>query len=433
MESTLQVGAHRLNITPPLGICMAGSFGVIRARDVWNDLYANALVIDDGGQEVAIVSVDVCFIDTEGYKDICRRVTEMTEIREENVLIAATHTHSGPTTGMDLDGIYEISEDYVSQFKRKVASAVRLAQMRKQPARAGAGAGENHDHVYNRRLAAPDGGIVMNWVDRRVVRDLESEHAVDPSIAVVRFDDPEGNPIAHIVNYANHNNAAPFDVVSADYAGIMGDHLRAIYGPGLVVLFLPGAAGNVNWLDHRDPNPPGPRLYREIGKSLAGTVLEIDAGLERIEPCEIRVGHRKLRIPERPYRDYDVTVDGTFGPPEAASDFWDAYRQAYERYKDLPLPVHEVDVHVVRFGDRVALCTNPAELFTEFGLQVKAESPVPYTMVSQLTNGLIGYVPTPDAFGEGGYEVRKMPGTSYMATDTGSRIVRAWTELLHAE
>jgi hypothetical protein len=51
-------------------------------------------------------------------------------------------------------------------------------------------------------------------------------------------------------------------------------------------------------------------------------------------------------------------------------------------------------------------------------------------MVVELTNGLIGYVATPEAFTHGGYEVRKIPGGSFMAVDTGDQIVTSWKEML---
>jgi hypothetical protein len=219
-------------------------------------------------------------------------------------------------------------------------------------------------------------------------------------------------------------------LISADYAGVMADHLRAVFGPQLGVLFLPGAAGNVNWIDHLDPGQMSPALYQKIGRSLAGTVLEIDARMRRVDRPALSVRGRTLALPERPYRDYDITVDGTFGGPELTADFVKAYRKAYERDKDLPLPVHEVDVRVVAFGEAAALCANPAEFFAEYGLAVKAGSPYPFTLVAELTNGVVGYVPTPEAFAFGGYEVRKMPEVSYLAMDAGERIVEASLALL---
>jgi hypothetical protein len=85
---------------------------------------------------------------------------------------------------------------------------------------------------------------------------------------------------------------------------------------------------------------------------------------------------------------------------------------------------------MLRFGSQVAITTNPCELFCEFGLAIKSGSPVKYTLVSELTNGAMGYVPTRQAFEEGGYEIRKLPGNSFLAMDAGGRIVDATLEML---
>ncbi len=432
-HSRFQAGAYRTNITPPVGVCLAGVFHEVRAVDVLDELYANAVVLDDGGGEgeAAIVSVDNCAIPTDVYQDIAALVQNMSGIPEDRVVITATHTHAGPAIGLDLDGIYEVWPDYVGHFKRQVASAVRLAQLRKRDARLAAGKGHNRDYVFNRRLRRPDGTPVMNFIaDKPGLLDCAPTGAVDSEVVVLRIEDAQGKPMAFLVNYCNHNNAMTDPLISADYAGVMGNHLKAVFGQDVIVLFLPGPAGNVNWIDSQDPNQWSPALYQKIGKSLAGTVLEIDARMEAIDPPTVRVERRKVPVRERPYRDYDMTVDGTFGRPEDNTDFWTAYRTAYERYKDAPLPVHEVDLRAITFGNSAALCTNPAELFAEYGLAIKAGSPFEYTLVAELTNGLVGYVPTPEAFDFGGYEVRKMPGTSYLATDAGERIVRGSLEIL---
>jgi len=429
-EFRIQAGTARSNITPPLGICMAGGFNLVRPRDVWNELYANALVLDDGLQQVAIVSVDVCAIDTPSYQDICAQIADLTGIPPQNVILTATHTHSGPATGDNLDGIYEIDPDYDRLFRRKVASAVRLAQQRKRPVTLSIGRSEHRAFLFNRRLRKPDGSIVMNWVDLQWLTDAAAVHPTDPEVLVLRLDDTAAHPLALVVNWANHNNAAPFDVISADYAGVMADTLRAIYGREVGVLFLPGAAGDVNSWDHcrQDTDP---KRYQRVGRSLAGAVLQAQGSLTRLHVEQIGIAQRTLTIPERPYCPYDITIDGTFGPPEEANDFWDAYRNAYERHKDQPLLTHEVNLTVLTLSDQMALCTCPAELFTEYGLAIKAQSGYPYTMVAELTNGLVGYVPTPEAFDEGGYEVRKMPGNSVLEIQAGEHIIRTWLELLN--
>ena len=84
-----------------------------------------------------------------------------------------------------------------------------------------------------------------------------------------------------------------------------------------------------------------------------------------------------------------------------------------------------VEVQVLRIGD-LALCGIPAEYFVEYGLQLRQRSPARHTFVVELANDCIGYVPTPEAFDEGGYE-----GTSARFTrETGQVLADAALELL---
>ena len=66
-----------------------------------------------------------------------------------------------------------------------------------------------------------------------------------------------------------------------------------------------------------------------------------------------------------------------------------------------PIPYYDIELHVIRLGD-IAICTNPFELFTDFGVQIKARSRALETFVIQLT-GQGGYVPTEKAVRSGGY------------------------------
>jgi neutral ceramidase len=143
---------------------------------------------------------------------------------------------------------------------------------------------------------------------------------------------------------------------------------------------------------------------------------------------EIQIAHHFLTIPERPYCDFDTQVDDTFGAD--ADLFFGVYQKAHDAAEGKPLPNHTLDLVLLKLGKKVALVTNPNELFCEFGLAIKQNSPVQYTLVSELTNGAMGYVPTPQAFDEGGYEIRKLPGNSFLSFDAGEQIVNASLGLL---
>ena len=95
-----------------------------------------------------------------------------------------------------------------------------------------------------------------------------------------------------------------------------------------------------------------------------------------------------------------------------------------------PLPTHELDMRVLAIGDNIAIASNPSEFFVELGMQVKAASPFKHTLMSTLTNGNAGYVPTRQAFVDGGYEVKKYPAGSFLAIEAGEQMVEASIRLL---
>ncbi|NSW92875.1 MAG: neutral/alkaline non-lysosomal ceramidase N-terminal domain-containing protein [Firmicutes bacterium] len=430
MEAKIKAGTYRTNITPPLGICLEGSLGKVVAREIKDNLYANSVVFCDGKEKAAVVSVDVCYIPGEIFADIIKEVEASCDIPQNNILIAATHTHLGPTLRDDLLGEYQAWTEYVEVFKRQVVTAICMAAQRIQPVKIGAGKGKNENHVFNRRLKKPDGSIVMNWVNTEFLKDCISEGVTDPELIVLKIEDAYGEPVAFIVNYALHNNAN-IGGISADLAGQMGDILRKVYGDDLVVLFLAGACGDVNWIDYKSPERNNPGLYKKIGRGLAGSVLEIDAVMEYQDIDCVGIASRKLIIPERPFCEYDGKSDMTFGEAGESEYFFNIYRKARLMFSNRKPAVHELDIHALKLGDNIAIVTNPGEMFTELGIKIKHNSPFKYTMVSELTNGYAGYIPTSQAFKEGGYEVRKLPGNSYLDEAAGEKIVETSLQVLN--
>ena len=89
----------------------------------------------------------------------------------------------------------------------------------------------------------------------------------------------------------------------------------------------------------------------------------------------------------------------------------------YERQKAGPVEPFAMELHVIRLGD-VAIATNVFELFTEFGIQIKARSRALQTFVIQLA-GPGSYVPTGGAVRGGGYT------RSWRATSSARKAVRS--------
>ena len=88
---------------------------------------------------------------------------------------------------------------------------------------------------------------------------------------------------------------------------------------------------------------------------------------------------------------------------------------------------HEVEVQVFALGDDVAFVALPGEIFVELGLAIKKASPFKHTMIIELANTAIGYIPNRPAYAEGNYEVvsaRCAEGSGEMLVDTAIKLLR---------
>ncbi len=82
----------------------------------------------------------------------------------------------------------------------------------------------------------------------------------------------------------------------------------------------------------------------------------------------------------------------------------------------------EAEIQVVAIGDQLAIVGLPGEIFTELGMCIKRNSPFPHTIVAELTNGEIGYIPDRKGYVEGNYEPvssRCAPGAGEILQERG--------------
>ena len=93
----LKAGFGIYNVTPPLGVPMAGyAQRAGGADDVHDDLTARAVAFEYDGRSAALVAVDTCMLPVEVARRAAARIEERTGIPAGCVIAAAVHTHSGP-------------------------------------------------------------------------------------------------------------------------------------------------------------------------------------------------------------------------------------------------------------------------------------------------------------------------------------------------
>ena len=429
-----RAGAAQVDITPPPGAPMAGYYHNRAAAGVHDPLQAKAIVVEKDGVTAALVACDLASLPRPIAEDARRRISESLRIPPTHVTISATHTHTGPVIlsgphRYNLEGeMKRIGIEYTESLGKKIAEAVRLAHAQLRPARVLAAQGREDSLTFNRRFHMRDGRIAWNPAKLDPAIDRPAG-PIDGRVPVVYFEGTDGKPIAIYVNYALHLDTVGGQEYSADYPYTLSQTLSAAKGKDLVTVFTIGCAGNLN---HRDVSTKDPQKGHgeaaRIGAVLAGEVLKT---LKRATPVEIdaiRASTETLELPLPRIDPKDVDwarkTAATFDKPNAAPfiDLVKAFQviDTAER-KGKPM---DAEVQVIAIGKALGFVSLPGEIFVEHGLAIRNGSPFPNTIIAELANGSVGYVPDRKAFAQGAYEVvsaRTAEGSGEMMVESAVR------------
>jgi neutral ceramidase len=440
--ASLMAGAATTDITPSLGASIAGYFHDRKAEDVDDPLHAKAVVLDNGECRIAMVVLDLLGISGEYVKAIRDLVTESTGIPGENVLVACTHTHTGPT----IQDIYDCKhdEDYIKWMIRRAADAVSLAVRRLQPARIAWDEGEQPDPLFCRRFRMRDGSVKMN-PGRGNPDAIAPTSPIDPVVGVLYIEDAQRQPLAVIARYSLHyvgtdNNNA----ISADYYAHFADVMGRVLGAGCTTLLFNGTSGQINNVDVQGPAPQqsGAKQARKVAIALAGEVLKVIGRMRLVDSCVLGSASEKIKLPRMKITAEDVeAAKQILETGQAPSDkpfSWVTGPISGPILKicaeDAPIlaampPELPSEVQVLRIGDS-AWVGLPGEIFTEIGIAIRAGSPTPHTFAVELANDNRGYIPTDHALlHEGGYETFANrwsplgPGTEGVLRETALRLL----------
>jgi len=413
-QKELLVGVAQRIITPPVGSQLAGfdaRTGV--ATGIHDDLYARALVIGDGDQAVAIVSLDLIGISLSTTHAVRKAVHEATGIAEQNILLSATHTHCGPVTIQHFFNPSQgLDTEYMTRLQALTVEAICEACANRAPAIVKTG-------------LVPVANVAVN-------RRTESGKPIDEYAGVLLAQDAAGKTRAVYVAYSCHPTVLGPNTleVTRDFPHYFVEHLQRHFGPETVPIFANGAEGDTS-MGHKSylsavgviaPNRTFEKA-QEIGTRLAQATID---GLDTLvtEAPTFSVHHRHVPLPLKPYPPHSqmlarkqAALDAVNALPEKAEQQemverrqeWlfarieEYYSMLYEKAAIDDRFLH-VDVSVVRIGE-AALIFLPGEVFVEIGLAMRDESPFARTMIVGLTNNYIGYVPTVEQAARGGYEV----------------------------
>ena len=444
--SKLRAGAARMCITPSIGCHIAGYMEDRIATDILDDLYAKALVLENDRTSLAIVICDLIALERSDIDLAKQRAQERTGFPSENILIAATHTHYGPNT-TNLLGVAR-DERYMDEVAERIAGAVKLAQNRLVPAEVGVASGWCPGETFNRRWWMKDGTVRDNFAIGYENPDrVRPAGPTDPEIVVLVVRDKQRRPICLLANYSLHYVGGPYDLaISADYFGHFDRAIQSLAGYRFVGIMANGCCGDVNNIDISRPRPemPYPTYQAErVANVLAAAVYGAWQGLRDFDYCDEpalaaateTVMFRRREPSEQQVQLARAMVEGRIKPDPTAPRFapleFAKYDLLYARelLAVLEEPVERpTPVMALRVGE-LGIVGLGGEMFVQYGLQIKEQSPFKKTMVIELANDYLGYCPTDQALQEGSYETvlarsaKAAPGTE------GAMVLGALTAL----
>ncbi len=419
---------------------MAGYYSQRLLTAVHDDLHAKAIVIastGQGNQKVALVACDLVGIPPGVIEEARALIQTSTGIPGTNVMISATHSHTGPLipSGGSREEAYgallPVARKYRKDLPGKIAEAVRLANAHLVSAKVFFGQGKEDALSFNRRFLMKDGTVGWN-AGKLNPNIVKPAGPIDPEVPVVLFESASGQPLATYVNFAMHLDTVGGTEASADYPYTLASILGKVKGPDMVTVFTIGAAGNINHIDVKSAAPQkGNAEAMRLGTVLAGEVIKTYTRLKPVFDSTLQAASRSVPLQPAHLEPGDEERATAFAAKLDGSGQVKFLDTVYA-FKVLDTVARQgkpldAEVQVIALGDQIAWVGLPGEIFTELGSAIKQASPFPLTIVTELAHGPVTYIPNEAAFPQGNYEVV----SSRAAQGSGEKLVAAANTLLN--
>jgi len=422
----LYIGGAAANITPDTPVALCGQMRTRIAKTIKTELTANALALETRDGETSedqaiLVSCDLVYIHIDLPSMVREKLkSQIPDFDSSKLILSGTHTHTAPVM---YEGIYRVTEAgivtptaYLNLLAERISEAAVQAWKNRKKGSVGWGLG--HAVVaYNRRSVYADGHAQM-YGNMQRADFREAEGPEDHGVEVLFFWDQNGKLTATAVNVACPSQEVEGDSeVNADFWHQVRESLRTKYGKDLLVLSWTGAAGDQSpHLRYRRRAEERMRKLRGIGRldEISRRIVfgweEAYAGAKQEQHSNVPLIHqvKKIELPVRIITDAEVAesrkkvAEMAKKPEMFRMQRW--YQDAVDRYGRQQAGTekpYEMELHALRLGD-IAITTNDFELYTQFGIQMKARSKALQTFVIQLA-GPGTYVPTPIAAQGKGY------------------------------
>ena len=443
----LFAGVYETNITPPPGVWMSGyALRPSGAIGIHDELYARALVLDNGEQRIALVVADLIALPFAMSQQVREKIGAALGIAPTFVMLHCTHTHGGPYLGV-FRTMGEADPAYSDVLARKLIGVAAQAATRLLPAHLTYGEASAQIGV-NRRRSGPNG---------RIAGHVDYSGVVIPTVQAIMVNGADGRMFALLCCHACHPTTMERDnlQITGDWPGAAASHLKARFRKegaenGILEDALPfclvGCCGDINPVQRRTWETVAEN-GRQVADAAHTARWSAHGRLEEVLSAE----EVTLELPLLPPPD-DETLRRLEGE----------WEQTLARYRNekagqgqillaeghlawarecLRLNAERSYARTQSFAIQhlslggISLLGFPAEMFAQYALDFSRQSGRSVISLGY-TNGCWNYVPTAAEYARGGYEVEeahKYYGTQMFTSDCEPLIRQAVYRLLGPE
>ncbi|MHC1773178.1 MAG: AAC(3) family N-acetyltransferase [Flexilinea sp.] len=402
----IKAAKGKVEVTPPLNV---RRWEGKNFEGIASPIYARFLALRKNEKTVIFINCELLGISGILVERIRDEINQKTGVDKDAIMIAVTHAHSTPDT---LGAGFE-NFDYLDQFVQKVSEMVIEGIKEFIEVRIGWTKRTIKGIAHSRRILLKDGtvfttrfGVPSTWrVDPAIIADKGNN---DDELTVIRIEKTNGDLFSVITSFACHPTVAIASVnIGGDYLGEAMQVLERVYADmDITALTFNGAAGDVDptkeipyWGPRTDENA------RKLGKMFAAEVLFALERTKLTDDCDISWAAKKLTFPIRPSWIKMVREQQSTFQTELAPDF----KMSAVFLDNLAREELNTEIQVIKIND-LNWVAMPGEIFSDSSIALKkrlSEYPI---AICELANDNIGYVPTPIAFDQGGYEVNGVWG-----------------------
>lgn len=391
-NESLAIGEAVVDITPPLGIELAGFHKPPgeerRITGIRQKTAARALVLQIKDQRVAIIALDILAVSASFAREVQIQVATRTGIPAANVRVCATHSHSTPTFAF-LQQWGAIPKDYQDQVAGFAVNAVDQAQQDLSAAQLHMGKSKVEGGNFNRTSPT--------WKTEAAFDDqaTDADRWLDTTLHLLRFV-RAGKPDVMWYHFSCHPVCYQDGLAGPDWVGLVAEQVHAKHGitPG----YLQGHAGDVNpgdgkiWIGKAEPTADA--ILLGIDKALASS-KQISTDELRVvaDPLAIPLDIELLQSQLQAYREHPEQCESGEWVDAGFAKAWYDSASTW----DARATTHLTPMSALRLGD-LAILFHSSELYSYYGLEIQHRSPFEHTMLVGYTDDIVGYLADPTAY-----------------------------------